>query len=84
MGDRGIAIARQVDQEAQLFAGCEGIGQAEHVDQPRAAGRLARKRQAPLVTYSTLMAEDLPALERPTKQTSGAAGGNWSRRAAEM
>jgi len=31
-----------------------------------------------------LMAEDLPELERPAKQTSGApAGGNWSSRAAE-
>ncbi|KAG0731025.1 hypothetical protein G6F23_015716 [Rhizopus arrhizus] len=34
--------------------------------------------------HSTLMAVDLPAFERPTKQTSGApAAGNWSRRAAE-
>src|SRR5690606_20676023 len=33
---------------------------------------------------STLIAEDLPALERPTKQTSGPVGaGSWSRRAAE-
>jgi hypothetical protein len=31
------------------------------------------------------MAEDLPALLRPTKHTSGAPGaGNWSRRAAEV
>lgn len=35
--------------------------------------------------HSTLIAVDLPALERPTKQTSGAlAAGSWSRRAAEV
>lgn len=34
---------------------------------------------------STLMAVDLPAFERPTKQTSGAPGsGSWSSRAAEV
>src|SRR5690606_21749692 len=33
---------------------------------------------------STLMADDLPALDRPTNATSAVVGGgNWSRRAAE-
>ena len=84
MGDRGIAIAGQVDQEAQLFAGCEGSGRPNMlISRVRPGVLLENARRRWL--HSTLMAEDLPALERPTKQTSGApAGGNWSRRAAEM
>src|SRR5690606_11318753 len=65
-------------------SGCRGSGKPNILIKRVRPGVLLEKARRRWL-HSTLMAVDLPALERPTKQTSGAPGaGSWSRRAAEV